>query len=998
MHSAMIRHMFILFLLCQSLLAADGLGLFRTNVPLSEAHWAYYNGGDAPEGCWRGNVSFTGGTNFPYGGITWPSTLPAGTNYFIVKTLDYNGSNGVWFVVGNYSNYTGVNNDDWNKYYCAPVPVYTEFATNFFQMQFVHQPTNIANSGQQIVLGLYVTTNAYENVFAEDGTGYDYILDYRWNTNLDTSTAVKGNKVENGGFDVGITHGWGLYPTTTIRSNSITSMWDTTTFHDGVGSLHIPADDYIYSGGGGTPNQQIIVESKPFKLATNRQYSISVWTKELGGVNGSIVIRNPIDVPEGQGYSNTFSAGAIITANTSWHRTTLTTNFYCYPTDDFQIEIQVSTNTWIDSVQVEEGGLTDYLPSRAVELGVVTGRTGNLFTDNETVTLPVYGYSTNSGSIPLQWQVYDWLNRSVTNGNATLALSSNVLGSVNVTPTLTGPGVFRFVVWAVGQPHSTEESMFVVAPYIVPSKTNLFANTHATVAGYQQAPLFNSGMRMTRAMSTFQIFNTSVAEPTDDNFVYYDQYLGVFTNAGIGVLATLYNDGDKLTDMANWGEYVTNVVDHYKDRIDYWEIENEPLYLYTPLEYVAVLTNAARAIRAIDPTSFIVGMGGSHDQDWMSNVLHLLSPLDGYTWTNWMDIASTHLYPTTVDPSGGDTENKSSLTKTALAQWNPPIWNTEAGAYDLGMAVYNANHLSPGTALIPFLDSDRYHSGAHYQPELSIKNALTCFGRGQTKYFYYDSRIIGPHPSYYKSHPTDWEYDDSIKPKRILLSVLNDLIGEATGREKIPKATTTVYHFSQGSDSWLALWSSNTLPQTITFTNDTLTAFDAMGAPLTFTNYTAGSSTLLYGRKPVYVKAAGMGYATLSNITYTATVTNLNDTTPPNLSIDVAPRTLFTGSRFIFRWLAYDEVDIPSASTPDAILYATKYDSGSWSSWSGHITRTIEPVTSGVHTFTVAAKDSTGNAVTNSVVFNFDSHIITIGGSGSGTITIGGSGGTITIR
>lgn len=949
--------------------AADGTWLIGLDIPLEDTAWQVYGGDDYPAGAWRGSTAMADGTNFPPALITWPSTLPAGTNYFLLKVLDYSGSNGVWFISGAFSNYVGLNNSDWNKYYCDVVPVNFAVATNFFQMRFVHQPGNIANDGQVIPIVIYITTNRNENCYAEGGTGYDRVIDYTWPATLDGSAAVKGNLVENGGFEVGITHGWGINPNSSIRNTSVYAMWDTNVSHDGVASLHVPDDVLIRNGSFNAAVYQAVIESKPFKLATNRQYTISVWTKETAGQNGTLRIRNPISVPTGLGYSNQFDISTTITANTSWHRTSITTNFYCYPTDDFQIELTVSTNTWIDSVQVEEGGLTDYLPSRPVELGVVSGRVGNLFTSDETVTLPLYGYSTNTGSHAILWQAYDWQNESVGSGSASLSLASNVLNRVDITPNIGLKGVFRFLFWAAGQPACTEEAIVVIAPYITPTKTNLYANTTASPADYQMDSIFDSGMRMSRAMSAFQAFNAAKAGSPP---LYFDSDVAKFTNAGVGLLATLYNDNNPPL-YTWWPSYVSNMVHHYKDRIHHWEILNEPLYIMGYAAYTDFLICAATNIRAGDPTAFIVGLGGVHDAEWSSNVFYLLSPVNGYAWTNTMDIASTHMYPyATSDTEFSGTDAKAAGYRAALSQWNPPIWNTEAGSFDQGTAVFNANYLAPGTALSEYEDVYRFVYGLSGSPEIVLKNALRCFAWGQSKQFYYDDRSLGTYQSYFRSHTTGWEYDDSRKTKVLALDALNSLIGEATGRLKLTNVHAAIYLFTEGANSWATLWSATNNAQTITLANTTLLAYDTFANAQTMTNYTGGSSTLLYGSRPVYIKGPGINISTFSNLVWNATITNLTDTTPPNLSIDVAPRTQFAGDAWTFRWLALDE------GVSQYCTFSTKYDDGAWTEWSGYITRKVEPITSGPHTFTVAARDSVGNAVTNSVTFNNNATTLSI--------------------
>lgn len=995
----MIRHLFILFLICPSLWAADGIWMMGANIPNPGAGWEYYDGGDAPEGSWRVNSDSSHSNAYP-GTLTFTTnTIPAGTNYFFFKAISYNGtgggdSNAMWVIVGGTSsNYLGFDNDDWNRYWMGGVAVNVPEATNSFVIQPLSYEVD-TNATKLILRGVYVTTNANENVYAAEGTGFDYILDYTYPTNIDTAPAVKRNLFVGGGFDTGIGYGWSVKPNSSARDVSIADMWDTNDFHSGSGSLHISADPII----SGSIGYQVVVSSRPFKLSTNRQYTLSFWSKEVGGVNGGVTIRNPIDVPAGLGYSNTWSASATITANTSWHRTSITTNFLCYPTGDFQIEFTVSTNTHIDSIQLEEGELTDYAPARPAEIGLWTGRAGNYFTNTAAVTLPLYICPTNTFGDSLIWQVRGWRNSLVASGTNAVSLTSNILQRVDVATGISNAGSYRVLSWLQSAADTASESGFSVVPFIADNKTNLFAGTTAPPLLWMLPPMWASGMRSTRAMSAWQAFSWEQAEPTDDNWVFFDDHVGRMTNARIQITATFYNEPNWTGQVPNFdfaamAQYARQVSSNYAGRLYAIEIWNEPLYEMSAAVYADLLITCATNIRAMDPAVLIVGIGGAHDWEWSSNVLHLLSPVNGYAWTQYIDAVSTHFYPYVTSPAefaGGDA--KASQYRSALSAWNPPIWNTEAGAFDLGGSMQlNANFLAPGTALWPHLDSERFHNSLKYYPELQLKNALICFGWGQVKYFNYDSRQVGDYAAYFKGHTSDWTYDDTIKPKRLVLSALNSLIGEATGIGPVSHDGATIYLFDYGDDAWLALWSSNSLPQQIAITNTTLVGFDAMGNPLTLVT-NGGTVRALYDRMPIYLKAAGQTPTVLSNCTWFATVTTLSDTNAPHLSVDVSPQGRFSGD-YQFRYLAVDDTSIPSLSDPYVILYSTKYDNENWTDWTAYNTRTLTDISTGPHTLLVAAKDAADNAVTNSVVFNeAPGTSITI--SGGVIIRIGG----VTIR
>lgn len=115
-------------------------------------------------------------------------------------------------------------------------------------------------------------------------------------------------------------------------------------------------------------------------------------------------------------------------------------------------------------------------------------------------------------------------------------------------------------------------------------------------------------------------------EPEKNNFDFqlFDAHITFFSNVNMKPIVTIKSDSSWGTrggfhhqtasppkDMQDYIDFLTVFVNRYKDKIDYWQIENE-IYdhgLYwegTREEYVDLLKNAYNTIKEIDPDSKVV--------------------------------------------------------------------------------------------------------------------------------------------------------------------------------------------------------------------------------------------------------------------------------------------------------------------------------------------------------------------------------------------------------
>ena len=104
-------------------------------------------------------------------------------------------------------------------------------------------------------------------------------------------------------------------------------------------------------------------------------------------------------------------------------------------------------------------------------------------------------------------------------------------------------------------------------------------------------------------------FRWSLVEPVDDRITWYDSNINTANRRGVQIMGTLgeglwptWADVGGKPNLAEWQEFVDQMVDRYRGRVQAWEIWNEPNHSFQPDFYARMLKRAAEAIRRSIPT------------------------------------------------------------------------------------------------------------------------------------------------------------------------------------------------------------------------------------------------------------------------------------------------------------------------------------------------------------------------------------------------------------
>ncbi len=131
--------------------------------------------------------------------------------------------------------------------------------------------------------------------------------------------------------------------------------------------------------------------------------------------------------------------------------------------------------------------------------------------------------------------------------------------------------------------------------------------------------------------------------------------------------------------LAAWDKWVEAFVNHFKDRVNEWEIWNEPdlSKKFTAQDYATFYERTADVIRSAQPDSRLIGLALCC-MDWPSYADTFVSHLQSVNKTNLIDIVSFHGYMYRPE----DTYKRVAELRKVILKANPraEFWQGENGA------------------------------------------------------------------------------------------------------------------------------------------------------------------------------------------------------------------------------------------------------------------------------------------------------------------------------
>ena len=131
-------------------------------------------------------------------------------------------------------------------------------------------------------------------------------------------------------------------------------------------------------------------------------------------------------------------------------------------------------------------------------------------------------------------------------------------------------------------------------------------------------------------------------------------------------------------DMQDWRDYVSTVVKHFKGRIRFYEVYNEPnLCMPDAKRYSEYLKAAFEEIRKADPSALVVGICATGD--FSANLQEFTGQCGKNDAFKHLDIMSFHPYSAQLDTSALPAEQQLKQIRSLTDQFrkNVPLWNDE---------------------------------------------------------------------------------------------------------------------------------------------------------------------------------------------------------------------------------------------------------------------------------------------------------------------------------
>ncbi|HHT9158707.1 MAG TPA: triple tyrosine motif-containing protein [Candidatus Brocadiaceae bacterium] len=784
------------------------------------------------------------------------------------------------------------------------------------------------------------------------------------------------NLLENSSFELGASHGWAL--STSDKITSPLGHFDTTTAYHGTVSLKLE-----YS----LDNNAQSVGSKIYRLKPNQQYTLSFYAKSpFSAADITFQVKNTFNSPYGPG--DTVGPYKFKASNI-WQRfsftfTTTNNSAQCSYQIIFSPSHQGFPNQfiWVDAIQLEEGTQTAYNPKSSIEISLLadSNHNGNIFFEDEQIVMKLrqYNNSVSTQNITIKYEVYDYYNKVVKSGKDIMNAPSQSLSekTLDISLSQNRRGAFRVIIWVEGINGTLEEKNYSVLPRPITLGINesSIIGSHVPFNDYFLSLMQKVGIKWNRTLSTGKQFRWNLIEPTKGNFIWKDDEIDRAAQYGMRVLGTIGNeivhvpdwakDVNGLPKLDEWNSFVSTVVGHYKDKVDYWEIWNEPdtegardlngTVILTASYYGEILKTAYNAIKGADPNAKAVGMVAYY-KNFVQDVLNAIGP-------NFDDLWSSHRYPPL-------TPSHTTEYMTLANSQNKTVWNSETGAKT--DTFYQTTLWED--LWISYAQPDDWGRDYRLRTDWLIQNFAQTVGVGFKKYFYYDARNSTA-PDFLITY-SFFEWDGTLRPKAVAYSILANLFDGSVGQGIVNiHSDVESYLFLRGTTPLIILWTKNTsqnMKLNINLPSTKVKIYNIMG------NESSVIDGVVIGRSPFYLEGQGITKEELIN---GLSISNTNDTVAPNLSIVTFPTGPINENNILLRWFAVDDTSVSTRGqvTPESISYSYKlegYDAD-WSTWVTTTSTRYNNIPIGDYIFHVRAKDAVGNIVTTSVNIAIKSDIL----------------------
>jgi hypothetical protein len=453
---------------------------------------------------------------------------------------------------------------------------------------------------------------------------------------------------------------------------------------------------------------------------------------------------------------------------------------------------------WIDAVQIEEEELTDYEPGSALDVGLELDAKRNAYFTGEPVKLTyrLFNHSAEN-TFSLNVAVEDFWGRQVFAGKMPIQMrpGTGLAADMPILPTPPHVGWYRVRASLEGKDVREEETRIFSVLRRFPAgidPESTFHATHPSGIVTSQGGWFMKGKNpeaypclitgggaygSIRGYLTF-VHDTGFAfirghgaanyhwkavERSQSEYTIHDHIGNALSDLGMGHMVTLgnanawgvknYSMGPewhtteetttggwfsmKVADPEAYAAYFAAVVKHFKGRLKYYHVINEPDSGMDAKTYLRYLKAAYTAAKEVDRDCKIVGIGGTSDFGWEK--LRFFRECLDLGAADYLDVIAIHYADCTSQP-GPEAYRQGppgwqtipaiqKMVKEKTGGRDIPIWDTEISEPHIGSALGIPN---PFGREIP---ADRPRSENAYDVMWAARSALLDYCHGVQRRF-----------------------------------------------------------------------------------------------------------------------------------------------------------------------------------------------------------------------------------------------------------------------
>jgi hypothetical protein len=525
---------------------------------------------------------------------------------------------------------------------------------------------------------------------------------------------------------------------------------------------------------------------------------------------------------------------------------------------------------WIDAVQFEPGAVASpYTPRAQLEVGLSSRRRGNVFYEGDRTAVELTVSNRTARPVSVTLTATDFDDKETARKRIAAPPGKTPLISL-VDMGLVKRGFYRVHTYVDGQEQPRSLRMAVIPRYT--RKDSVFGVNHAYPWDHLLHECIDAGLLWVRDWSLK--WHDVQPQPGPFNFSETDYQINRPIALGQPVLGLLPFPSDSWSSSAppevaagegyppiggrtcyaprsdeEFSQYVRASVEHYRGRIKWWQVFNEPLYTnhalphedgYTGRDYGRLVRLFSQAAKSADPEcKVLAGIGG-----WPDGTRRYFREMFETGALGCIDAVDVHTYPGLAPPES--LEPGLRVLNGLMQEFGgvKPIWLTEHGYYaDDDFEAEPIQRVQGWNAPLP---SERV------QAVYSMRFNVILLANGVQRIFYHAGSCPGLNTD--NTEGTFFKYDGAPRKIYAAVAAFAELfppnckpLGELNWGE-----STKAYMFAAGDNLIVAAWKLPEGPPTrVAWDDPRIAVRDMMGNRLS-------TKALDLCDAPVFITARGM--------------------------------------------------------------------------------------------------------------------------------------------